>query len=135
MPSAFSITRGVLPSMTATQELVVPRSIPMTFAIGLSFLHCGRSAGPCQRPKNGERRADCSRSVPLSQPPFRFAAPLAAFSADIGGRHNAASGRGGIREAESTITSGGSCSGPCWNSELQDDDEYSDRPGRASLYP
>ena len=32
-PSAFSITLGVEPSMTATQELVVPRSIPMTLAI------------------------------------------------------------------------------------------------------
>ena len=30
IPSAFSMTFGVLPSMTATQELVVPRSIPMT---------------------------------------------------------------------------------------------------------
>lgn len=29
-PSEFSITRGDFPSMTATQELVVPRSIPMT---------------------------------------------------------------------------------------------------------
>ena len=28
-PSAFSITLGVLPSMMATQELVVPRSMPM----------------------------------------------------------------------------------------------------------
>src|SRR5690554_6333033 len=28
-PSAFSITRGLSPSMTATQELVVPRSMPM----------------------------------------------------------------------------------------------------------
>jgi hypothetical protein len=28
-PSAFSMTLGVLPSITATQELVVPRSIPM----------------------------------------------------------------------------------------------------------
>ncbi len=38
MPSAFSMTLGVLPSMTATQELVVPRSIPITFAItDLSF--------------------------------------------------------------------------------------------------
>src|SRR6201988_3070211 len=33
MPSAFSITLGFLPSMTATHELVVPRSMPMTFAI------------------------------------------------------------------------------------------------------
>ncbi|KAB8283661.1 hypothetical protein B0I72DRAFT_142933 [Yarrowia lipolytica] len=30
LPSAFSITLGVLPSMMATAELVVPRSIPMT---------------------------------------------------------------------------------------------------------
>ena len=29
LPSAFSITLALLPSMTATQELVVPRSIPM----------------------------------------------------------------------------------------------------------
>ena len=28
-PSAFSMTLGALPSMMATQELVVPRSIPM----------------------------------------------------------------------------------------------------------
>ena len=28
-PSAFSITFGVLPSMMATHELVVPRSMPM----------------------------------------------------------------------------------------------------------
>ena len=30
-PSEFSMTFGVAPSMTATQELVVPRSMPMTF--------------------------------------------------------------------------------------------------------
>jgi hypothetical protein len=29
-PSLFSITRGLPPSMIATQELVVPRSMPMT---------------------------------------------------------------------------------------------------------
>jgi predicted neutral ceramidase superfamily lipid hydrolase len=29
-PYEFSMTLGVLPSMIATQELVVPRSIPMT---------------------------------------------------------------------------------------------------------
>jgi hypothetical protein len=32
-PSAFSITRGCDPSMIATQEFVVPRSIPMTLAM------------------------------------------------------------------------------------------------------
>src|SRR5438552_845836 len=35
MPSAFSMTFAVLPSMTATHELVVPRSIPMTFPMVL----------------------------------------------------------------------------------------------------
>ena len=45
MPSAFSITFAVLPSITATHELVVPRSIPMTFPMVLiSFLL--RQAGP-----------------------------------------------------------------------------------------
>ena len=32
-PSAFSSTLGLEPSMTATQELVVPRSMPMTLAM------------------------------------------------------------------------------------------------------
>src|SRR5664279_5410579 len=35
MPSAFSMTFAVLPSITATHELVVPRSIPMTFPMVL----------------------------------------------------------------------------------------------------
>src|SRR6266702_5610954 len=34
-PSLFSITRGFPPSMMATQEFVVPRSMPITLAIGL----------------------------------------------------------------------------------------------------
>src|SRR3984957_20570453 len=33
-PSLFSITRGLPPSMMATHEFVVPRSMPITFAIG-----------------------------------------------------------------------------------------------------
>ena len=33
-PSLFSITRGLPPSMMATHELVVPRSIPITLAMG-----------------------------------------------------------------------------------------------------
>src|SRR6218665_1531770 len=36
-PSAFSITLGVVPSITATQLLVVPRSILITFAITCLF--------------------------------------------------------------------------------------------------
>src|SRR5271156_1880330 len=35
-PSEFSIILGVLPSMTATAELVVPRSIPMTWPLTFS---------------------------------------------------------------------------------------------------
>jgi len=31
-PSEFSMTLGVLPSITATQELVVPRSIPIMYS-------------------------------------------------------------------------------------------------------
>src|SRR5687768_593476 len=40
-PSAFSMTRAVLPSITDTHELVVPRSIPMTLAICESLPACG----------------------------------------------------------------------------------------------
>src|SRR3978361_390515 len=32
-PSAFSITLALFPSITETQELVVPRSIPIAFAM------------------------------------------------------------------------------------------------------
>ena len=34
LPSRFGITCGVVTSTTATQELVVPRSMPMILAIG-----------------------------------------------------------------------------------------------------
>ncbi len=37
-PSLFSITRVVLPSMMATQLLVVPRSIPMIFPMFFSAI-------------------------------------------------------------------------------------------------
>jgi len=37
-PSEFSITLACLPSITATQELVVPRSIPMTAPLTPSVL-------------------------------------------------------------------------------------------------
>src|SRR5215468_1571258 len=42
-PSAFSMTLASLPSMTATQEFVVPRSIPMTLLI--YFLTFQRAPG------------------------------------------------------------------------------------------
>merc|ERR1719364_99951 len=37
MPSAFSITFALPPSITATHEFVVPRSIPMTSPIGIDL--------------------------------------------------------------------------------------------------
>src|SRR5436190_16879894 len=37
-PSAFGMTAGSPPSITATQELVVPRSIPMVLAIAPNLL-------------------------------------------------------------------------------------------------
>ena len=39
IPSAFVITCGSPPSSTATQELVVPKSIPITFDIILFLLY------------------------------------------------------------------------------------------------
>src|SRR5215470_2670871 len=36
-PSALGMTTGSPPSMTATQELVVPRSIPITFGTVASY--------------------------------------------------------------------------------------------------
>src|SRR5438034_8604563 len=49
MPSAFSITLDDLPSITATHELVVPRSIPMTFPMVRYPSFCGRLDGPWRR--------------------------------------------------------------------------------------
>src|SRR5271170_6601149 len=50
-PSLFSMTRGLPPSITATHELVVPRSMPITLLISwtpknqndVSQLSCGQS--------------------------------------------------------------------------------------------
>src|SRR5215469_3194760 len=44
IPSLFSITLAFLPSMTATQEFVVPRSIPMTLLMDTSFQKQDRTA-------------------------------------------------------------------------------------------
>ena len=48
-PSAFSITLALPPSMTATQEFVVPRSIPITLAI--RHLHAAEGGGAPNRSK------------------------------------------------------------------------------------
>src|ERR1700760_2694207 len=49
-PSAFSMTLGALPSMTATHELVVPRSMPITFAILLALSLADGLLASCERP-------------------------------------------------------------------------------------
>src|SRR5437764_13629168 len=43
-PSAFSMTLAVEPSITATHELVVPRSIPMTLLMDTSYQKQNRTA-------------------------------------------------------------------------------------------
>src|SRR6476646_4883296 len=73
MPSAFSITFGVLPSMTATHELVVPRSMPMTLpmVLPLKLRQAGRAAW---RPNGNVSGSSADpRSSPLDT---RFAAFL-----------------------------------------------------------
>jgi hypothetical protein len=63
-PSAFSITFGLPPSITATQLLVVPKSIPMTLAI---YLPSSLPLGPIDRHDHHRR-------------------PNIDFGSDIGGR-------------------------------------------------
>src|SRR5215470_12928369 len=66
MPSAFSMTFGAEPSITATQELVVPRSMPMTLPIGfLSFLATAGRPGPRRHPDGGHARGQETSSDPL----------------------------------------------------------------------
>src|SRR5208282_5724389 len=64
-PSEFSITLGVEPSMTATHELVVPRSMPITFAISFP---CSFAGPP------GPKAAELLRK--LSAAPYKPSASL-----------------------------------------------------------
>src|SRR5262245_14071532 len=65
MPSAFSITFGVLPSITATHELVVPRSMPMTLPMSRFLLSAaGRPVLPAP-----EREIPRGPRAPLIRPP------------------------------------------------------------------
>src|SRR5512143_759735 len=71
MPSAFSMTFGVLPSMTATHALVVPRSMPMTLpmVLPLKLRQAGRAS---KRPSEDVSGSSADpRSSPLDT---RFAA-------------------------------------------------------------
>src|SRR6476661_7471829 len=56
-PSAFSITLTWDPSITATQELVVPRSIPTTLLITFLFQRArvGPRPAPVGAPLHGDR--------------------------------------------------------------------------------
>src|SRR5262245_51214109 len=91
MPSAFSMTLGVEPSMTATQELVVPRSMPMTFAIVLHpFLAAGRVGLNSARGK-ADRAGLAPVDHPLVRPTFnQLSYSIAARIAHIGGPHRPA---------------------------------------------
>ena len=69
-PSEFSITLPAPPSMTATQELVVPRSIPITFAMSSSLF--SRPA----RPKRHRHRPLYFKLMSLLRSPVLFDAHI-----------------------------------------------------------
>ena len=81
MPSAFSITFGVLPSMTATQELVVPRSMPMTLPMVLSS-HLRQAGRAFERP-NGS--GGSTANPPDPAPWIRNSPRVCGSMAHIGG--------------------------------------------------
>src|SRR5215212_7321433 len=56
MPSAFSMTLALAPSITATHEFVVPRSMPITLLMGTSCQKQDRSARGKHRPDPPEMR-------------------------------------------------------------------------------
>src|ERR1700730_12723213 len=58
-PSAFSMTLALFPSITATQELVVPRSIPIAFAMTRLLLSDGYAL---LLPLGAPRRPQCRRT-------------------------------------------------------------------------
>ena len=80
-PSWFSITRAAWPSMTATHELVVPRSMPMMLpapgqrsgvSCGAQFAACRvlalRGAAPARRAGLGAVARELGRSVRQPEP-------------------------------------------------------------------
>src|SRR3954453_16830477 len=66
LPSAFSSTVGSPPSITATTEFVVPRSIPITFAI-VTLTSQGMLRGAPGLPLPAQRAVD-ARGVTLERP-------------------------------------------------------------------
>src|SRR5262249_11002881 len=81
MPSAFSMTFGVLPSMTATHEFVVPRSMPMTLPMVLTSSLL-RQVGWVLF---GTPRAGSASPRPPAAPPEHIRAPPRGVFAHIGG--------------------------------------------------
>src|SRR4051812_13543996 len=112
-PSAFGITVGSPPSRTAMHELVVPRSMPIVFAIRLSLLRfvrkllrkskpfCIRSKAVCPQPLSTTPRAysgDGRRRARDLAPPLPAPARAAARRARL--RHDGGCDRrGGDRRA------------------------------------
>src|SRR5215216_82176 len=91
MPSAFSMTLGVEPSITATQELVVPRSMPMTFAMVLYPLFAAGRVGLNSARGKVDRAGLTPADHPLVRPPFDTLSPrIAAAIAHIGGPYRPA---------------------------------------------
>src|SRR5687767_11130299 len=71
-PSAFAITLGSPPSITATQELVVPKSIPMT----LPMKHLDSNGEtPRRAPERRGRGAHVRDFVSRPEPRLRVAGP------------------------------------------------------------
>src|ERR1051325_5437665 len=71
MPSAFSMTFGVFPSITATQEFVVPRSMPIVLLIQSSSVWRTHLARWHQASPQKSFACDFAlyrKGVPLTQP-------------------------------------------------------------------
>src|SRR5438552_17553172 len=62
LPSWFAITVGLPPSTTATTEFVVPRSMPITFAMSCPFPLQDRRGADIQPPPGALRKIDLDLS-------------------------------------------------------------------------
>ena len=70
-PSAFSMTLGSLPSITATQELVVPRSIPITLLMRFVLTRCGKPGPPASAAPAPAPFHDTEKIRACARPPLR----------------------------------------------------------------
>src|SRR5436853_6799820 len=95
-PSAFSMTLGVAPSMTATQELVVPRSMPMTLAMFVLSFPADRPGLDLAPDRTGQTGFKARATAPGRSPLTDCAAPRRRSLAHIGGAVRAARRAGRI---------------------------------------